>query len=71
MDTSKTLTGGDLWNHVTTLADRVRRANDLFAWIREGRIRLEPSKIFPLSEGADAHRLLESRQSTGKIILIP
>ncbi|WP_028551303.1 quinone oxidoreductase family protein [Paenibacillus sp. UNC451MF] len=71
MDTSKTLTGGDLWNHVTTPADRARRANDLFTWIREGSIKLERPKVFPLSEGAEAHRLLESRQSTGKIILIP
>lgn len=71
MDTSKTLTGGDLWNHVTTLADRVRRADELFRWIQEGHIRLEPPKAYPLREGAEAHRLMESRRSTGKIILIP
>ncbi|WP_284240841.1 quinone oxidoreductase family protein [Paenibacillus glycanilyticus] len=71
MDTSKTLTGGDLWNHVTTREDRLRRANELFRWLRDGSLKLEQPRVFPLPEGADAHRLLESRQSTGKIILIP
>ncbi|WP_314587695.1 quinone oxidoreductase [Paenibacillus terrigena] len=71
MDTSKTLTGGDLWNHVTSRANRIRRANALFEEIRSGRLHLEEPKRFALSEGAEAHRLLESRMSTGKILLIP
>lgn len=71
MDTSKTLTGGDLWNHVTSREDRIRRANELFGWLRDGSLKLETPRAFPLAEGADAHRLLESRQSTGKIILVP
>lgn len=71
MDTSKTLTGGDLWNHVTSRDDRLRRANELFSWLRDGSLRLETPGAFSLSEGAEAHRMLESRLSTGKIILIP
>ncbi|MCZ8514487.1 quinone oxidoreductase [Paenibacillus filicis] len=71
MDTSKTLTGGDLWNHVTTREDRIARAGDLFRWVAEGRLRLTPPHRFPLQEGAEAHRWLESRASTGKILLIP
>ncbi|CAM3312468.1 quinone oxidoreductase [Paenibacillus lupini] len=71
MDSSKTLTGGDLWNHVTTREDRIRRATDLFDWLLEGSLRLETPRTFSLQDGAEAHRLLESRQSTGKIILIP
>ncbi|MCJ8010458.1 quinone oxidoreductase [Paenibacillus sp. KQZ6P-2] len=71
MDTSKTLTGGDLWNHVTTWEDRVRRAEALFEEIRAGRIRLGEPPRFGLYEGAEAHRFLESRKSTGKILLIP
>ncbi|WP_336775078.1 quinone oxidoreductase family protein [Paenibacillus sp. MMO-58] len=70
MDTSKTLTGGDLWNHVTSREDRIRRADELFGWLRDGSLKLETPKAFPLAEGADAHRLLESRQSTGKIIFV-
>ncbi|MCK9857814.1 quinone oxidoreductase [Paenibacillus sp. ATY16] len=71
MDTSKTLTGGDLWNHVTSREDRIRRAGELFGWLRDGSLKLEQPRAFPLAEGAEAHRLLESRQSTGKIILVP
>ncbi|MFC5402878.1 quinone oxidoreductase family protein [Cohnella soli] len=71
MDSSLTLTGGDLWNHVTTREERVRRSGELFGDIMTGKLCVEASTIFPLSEGTAAHRLLESRQSTGKIILTP
>lgn len=71
MDSSKTLTGGDLWNHVTSREDRLRRASDLFDGLLDGSLRLEAPRAFSLQDGAEAHRLLESRQSTGKIIFIP
>jgi NADPH:quinone reductase len=71
MDTSKTLTGGDLWNHITTRQDRVERSEALFTELNEGRLRVEMPTTFPLSEGKQAHRLLESRDRTGKILLIP
>lgn len=71
MDTSKTITGGDLWNHITTQQDRIRRSSALFAELRAGRLRVEPPTTFSLSDGASAHRLLESRASTGKILLLP
>jgi NADPH:quinone reductase len=71
MDTSKTLTGGDLWNILTSHHIRVERSNELFDWVRSGRLKLAEPALFPLSEGAEAHRYLESRQSTGKVLLIP
>ncbi|BBH23236.1 alcohol dehydrogenase [Paenibacillus baekrokdamisoli] len=71
MDTSKTLTGGDLWNHVTTHGNRVERSAALFEAIRQGTLFMEELKLFALKDGAEAHRLLESRRSTGKIVLIP
>lgn len=71
MDTSKTLTGGDLWNHVTTLQNRIERSNELIDALRRGVIQIENFTSFPLKVGAEAHRLLESRKSTGKILLIP
>jgi NADPH2:quinone reductase len=71
MDTSKTLTGGDLWNVLTTAQERRSRAHQLFAWLEAGQLTLNPPTTFPLAQGADAHRLLESRRSTGKIVLIP
>jgi NADPH2:quinone reductase len=71
MDTSKTLTGGDLWNVLRTAEDRHGRAAELFAWVREGSLRLHIAARFPLAEGAAAHSFLESRKSSGKMLLIP
>ncbi|TDW47183.1 NADPH2:quinone reductase [Flavobacterium sp. 270] len=71
MDGSKTLTGGDLWSYLNSKEERIKRANQLFDWIIEGKITLLPPTTFKLSEGKLAHDYLESRKSTGKIILIP
>ncbi len=71
MDESKTLTGGDLWNILTSAEIRCRRANTLFEQIRSGGIGIHIADRFPLALGADAHRLLESRSTSGKILLIP
>ena len=71
MDTSKTLTGGDLWSYLNSKEERIKRANQLFDWIIEGKITLATPTSFKLSEGKLAHDYLESRKSTGKIILIP
>jgi NADPH2:quinone reductase len=71
MDGSKTLTGGDLWSYLTSRTERIKRAGQLFEWIRTKQIALPEPSTFKLSEGKDAHDFLESRKSTGKIILIP
>ena len=71
MDTSKTLTGGDLWNVLTSRAERVARSKELFRWMDEGKVRVAEPAVFALKDGQEAHRHLESRKSTGKILLIP
>ncbi|WP_240620267.1 zinc-binding dehydrogenase, partial [Peribacillus acanthi] len=71
MDTSKTLTGGDLWNVLTSFEEREVRSKQLFNWIINERIKIDKPTTFSLENGAEAHRLLESRKSTGKILLIP
>jgi len=71
MDTSKTLTGGDLWNVLTSHRERLDRSAELFGWVRDGRLKLTLARTFPLAEGAEAHRLLEGRGTMGKILLIP
>jgi NADPH:quinone reductase len=71
MDTSKSITGGDLWNVLTSHQARVERAQELFGWVRKGQLKVNLAARFPLAEGAAAHALLESRQSSGKVILIP
>jgi NADPH2:quinone reductase len=71
MDRSLTLSGGDLWNVLRTRADRVARAEALFSWVRDGRLRVRIAERFPLARGADAHRYLESRAAIGKVLLVP
>lgn len=45
--------------------------NDLTRWLHEGAITAPPVTTFPLEQVADAHRALESGQTTGKLILLP
>jgi NADPH2:quinone reductase len=71
MDGSKTLTGGDLWNYLTSRSERVTRANELFEWLRTKQLHLAAPTLYKLSDGAEAHRYMENRHSTGKILLIP
>ncbi|MDM5339609.1 quinone oxidoreductase [Fictibacillus enclensis] len=71
MDTSKTLTGGDLWNVITSHWERVSRSQELFDLILSGAVKVPEMTSYPLEQGAEAHRFLESRKSTGKILLIP
>ncbi len=71
MDESKSLTGGDLWNVLTSAEERIARSQALFAMISEGKLRVQVAKSFALSEGAAAHRFLESRHAIGKVLLIP
>jgi len=71
MDRSLTLTGGDLWNVLTSRAERLSRANELFGWLRGGQVKAGQPRVFALRDGAQAHQALESRLTTGKILLIP
>ena len=71
MDTSKTITGGDLWNVLTSFEERKIRAQQLFDWLIDGMITMQEPTIFALADGAKAHALLESRKSIGKIVLQP
>jgi NADPH:quinone reductase len=71
MDESKTLTGGDLWNVLTTREERLRRAAELFSWIEAGSLTITIAARLPLADGARAHELLEGRGTVGKILLVP
>jgi NADPH:quinone reductase len=47
------------------------RADDILSWIADGWLRLRIDHEFPLRDAADAHRALEGRKTTGKILLVP
>lgn len=71
LDTSKTLTGGDLWSYLTSGKERRLRADQLFNLIDKGIVKIKSPVKFKLSEGKKAHEFLESGQSSSKILLIP
>lgn len=47
------------------------RANDLFGWMRDGKLALRIGQTYPLADAAQAHRDLAGRGTTGKLLLIP
>lgn len=65
------LTRPTMGAYVATREELLGRANDLFTWIKEGKLDVRIDKTFPLSEAAAAHQYLEGRQTKGKVLLIP
>jgi len=63
------ISGGMLGHFIRTREELLGRADDVLNGIREGWLRLHIDKVFPLAEAAEAQWRLESRESTGKIIL--
>ncbi len=56
------------------MADRdelLWRAGEVLGWVAEGKLRLNVDRELPLAQAADAHRALEGRETTGKVLLIP
>ena len=47
------------------------RSGQVFDWIDSGELKLSISQEFPLSEAPEAHRQLEGRLTTGKLLLKP
>jgi NADPH:quinone reductase len=65
------VTRPSLNHHIATRDELVARSTDLLSWIRDGKVKLRVEHQFPLAQAADAHRALEGRKTTGKILLIP
>ena len=65
------VTRPSLVNYMSDRRELLERANDLFNWIAAGQLKLRIDKSFPLAEVAEAHRQLEGRKTTGKVLLIP
>lgn len=65
------LTRPTMAHYVQTRQELLARANDLFDWITAGSLEVRIGAEFPLEQAADAHRALEGRQTTGKVLLHP
>jgi len=58
-------------HHIASREELLRRSKELFTWIRGRKVKLRVEHKFPLAQAAEAHRALEGRRTTGKILLIP
>jgi NADPH2:quinone reductase len=65
------LTRPTMKDYTTTREDLEARAGDVLRWVVEGKLTLRLEHDYPLAEAAQAHRDLESRKTTGKVLLIP
>ena len=65
------LTRPSLGHYVLTREELLLRAREVFEWINEGVIKIRIDQTFSLQDAAEAHRRIESRASSGKILLIP
>jgi len=60
-----------LVHHIATTEELRARSSDLFEMITEGKLKLRIERTYPLAEAQRAHHDLESRKTTGKLLLIP
>jgi len=65
------LTRPSLAQYTLTREELLWRAGDVLKWVSSGELKLRIGKTFPLAEAAEAHRQLEGRKTTGKVLLIP
>lgn len=57
--------------YVATRAELESRSSDVFGWVADGLLKLRIAHTYPLSDVAQAHRDLEGRHTTGKLLLLP
>jgi NADPH2:quinone reductase len=60
-----------LFTHIATREATQAMADDLFAVVGSGAVKIRIDQRFPLAEAAQAHRELESRKTTGSTVLLP
>jgi NADPH2:quinone reductase len=60
-----------VFNHVARRADLEQAAAAVFARLADGRVKVTVGRRWPLAEAAAAHRALESRATTGSLVLLP
>ena len=65
------ITRPTLKDYITTRADLDARATDIFNRVANGSLDVRIGHTYPLADAAEAHRDLEARRTTGKLILHP
>lgn len=65
------LTRPTLLHYVATRDDLAWRAGDVLGWVKDGSLKLRIDREVPLQHASEAHRALEGRRTTGKVLLVP
>ena len=65
------VTRPSLNHHIAGREELLQRSGELASWIRDGKLKLRMEIEFPLKDAAEAHRALEGRKTTGKVLIIP
>jgi len=65
------VTRPSLGNYIASREELVARSSAVFGMITAGRLKLRIEHIYPLADAQQAHRDLEGRKTTGKLLLIP
>ena len=60
-----------LGDYTATRDELAQRADDVLRWVQSGEVKLYVGLELPLSEAQEAHRRMEGRETTGKILLTP
>jgi NADPH2:quinone reductase len=63
------LTRPSLGHYAATRDELLWRAGELLAWAASGELRVRVGAEYPLADAAEAHRALEGRRTTGKVLL--
>lgn len=69
MPRSLSVSGGSVQNYLLTRDELMHRAKDVIDGIQEGWLKLRIDRMVPLAQASEAHRLLENRQTVGKVLL--
>jgi NADPH2:quinone reductase len=65
------MTRPTMHDYTRTRAELEARAHEIFDWIARGKLHVRIGQRYALADAAQAHRDLEARRSTGKLLLIP
>jgi NADPH2:quinone reductase len=65
------LTRPTMGHYIATREELLGRCEDIFDWIATGDLKVRIGATYPLEQAAEAHRALEGRGTTGKVLLTP
>jgi NADPH2:quinone reductase len=60
-----------LVHYVASREELLKRAGEVLGWVKDGSLKLRIDRAVPLEKAADAHRALQARETSGKVLLIP